>query len=129
MYLDSSALIAILVHEGERDRMLLRISQSTRCVTSILTMFETIIALAARTGDRQNAPRQVRQLLTGLGVETVPLDERCEEPLIEAFKRYHRGSGHAAKLNLADCVSYAAAKRFGLPLLYKGNDFTHTDLA
>jgi ribonuclease VapC len=46
-----------------------------------------------------------------------------------ARDRYGKGTGHPARLNLGDCVSYAMAKKAGVPLLYKGNDFAQTDLA
>jgi ribonuclease VapC len=48
---------------------------------------------------------------------------------IDAFARYGKGRGHPAQLNIADCLSYACAKKLGVPLLYKGNDFARTDLA
>jgi len=48
---------------------------------------------------------------------------------VRAYARYGKGTGHPAQLNFGDCFSYAAAKRVGAPLLYKGADFSHTDLA
>ena len=48
---------------------------------------------------------------------------------MDAFARYGKGRGHRAQLNLADCLSYACAKRLGAKLLYKGDDFARTDLA
>ena len=48
---------------------------------------------------------------------------------MDAFARYGKGRGHSAQLNLADCLSYACAKRLGANLLYKGDDFAQTDLA
>ena len=48
---------------------------------------------------------------------------------MDAFARYGKGRGHKAQLNLADCLSYACAKRLGAKLLYKGDDFAQTDLA
>jgi ribonuclease VapC len=59
----------------------------------------------------------------------VPLDRQSARLSVEAFARYGRGRGHPAQLNLADCLSYACAKRHAMPLLYKGNDFSETDLA
>jgi ribonuclease VapC len=46
----------------------------------------------------------------------------------EAFDQYGRGRGHRAKLNFGDCMAYAVAKHHGVPLLYKGVDFRHTDI-
>jgi ribonuclease VapC len=48
---------------------------------------------------------------------------------VKAFADYGKGRGHPAQLNLADCLSYACARAQGVPLLYKGRDFSHTDLA
>lgn len=47
---------------------------------------------------------------------------------LAAFERFGKGSGHPAQLNLGDCFAYAIAKRHGIKLLYKGNDFSQTDL-
>jgi ribonuclease VapC len=47
----------------------------------------------------------------------------------EAFKRYGKGRGHPAQLNIIDCAAYALARSRNLPLLFKGNDFAHTDIA
>jgi len=47
----------------------------------------------------------------------------------EAYRDFGKGSGHAARLNFGDCFAYALAKAAGEPLLYKGTDFSHTDIA
>ncbi len=51
------------------------------------------------------------------------------EGLADVHQRYGKGLGHPARLNMGDCFSYALAKKSGDPLLYKGDDFSHTDLA
>jgi ribonuclease VapC len=51
------------------------------------------------------------------------------EAAIDAFARFGKGMGHGARLNIADCLTYAAARELGQPILYKGNDFAATDLA
>jgi len=129
MYVDASGILAVLLAEPERDAMLQRLAVSRRRVTSVATMFEAVLALARKTGDRQNAPRQVRQFLRMADVEIVPVEVASSDFLIEAFQKYHRGSGHAARLNFGDCITYAVAKALGLKILYKGDDFAHTDMA
>lgn len=62
-------------------------------------------------------------------IEIVPIAGDEARLAIQAFADYGKGRGHPAQLNLADCLSYACAKGRGVPLLYKGNDFSHTDLA
>ena len=58
----------------------------------------------------------------------VPFDEGQAGIAIDAFGRYGKGMGTAAKLNMGDCASYALAKALNVPLLYKGNDFKATDI-
>lgn len=62
-----------------------------------------------------------------IGIE--PMTERHAEIARHAYRAFGRGSGHAAALNLGDCFAYALAKATGEPLLYKGDDFGHTDIA
>ena len=62
-------------------------------------------------------------------IDVVPIEESDIGVAIAAFADYGKGRGHPAQLNLADCLSYACAKRRGLRLLYKGNDFSRTDMA
>lgn len=68
------------------------------------------------------------QLLQELGLQTVPFDAEQMEAAQQAWQRYGRGH-HAAQLNLGDCCAYAAAVVTGEPLLFKGGDFVHTDVA
>lgn len=70
----------------------------------------------------------IAAFLTEAEVEIVPIDGVDAKIAVEAFAAYGKGRGNSAQLNLADCLSYACAKARGLPLLYKGNDFSHTDL-
>lgn len=71
----------------------------------------------------------IKAFLSEAEIEIVPIGEDEARFAIEAFSKYGKGRGHAAQLKLADCLSYACAEGRGLPLLYKGNDFSHTDLA
>lgn len=129
MYLDSSAIVAIIASEPDRDDLLRRLARAETCTTSVVTVFETIAALARKTGDRASAPRQVRQFLRAVQAHVLPVSVSCSEFLVHAFHEYHRGSGHRAKLNFGDCITYAVAKEEGLRILYKGDDFAHTDMA
>ncbi len=67
-------------------------------------------------------------LLKRSRIELIPMTARQAFRGREAYGRFGKGSGHPAKLNLGDCFSYALAKDLDLPLLFKGNDFTHTDV-
>ena len=130
MYLDSSSIVAIIAGEPERDDLLQRVAVAPRRATSVVTVFETILALARKTSDRENAPRQVRQFLRAADVDILPVDTRCMEFFLGVFQKYHRGSGRpGARLNFGDCVTYAVARAYDLKILYKGNDFAQTDMA
>ncbi|MDD2795591.1 type II toxin-antitoxin system VapC family toxin, partial [Acidocella sp.] len=71
---------------------------------------------------------RIQELLIEAGVTLVPMDARTASLAVRAFADYGTGRGHPAQLNLADCLSYACAKVQGIPLLYKGKDFSRTDL-
>ncbi len=62
------------------------------------------------------------------GVKVAPMTVEISKVAVEAALRYGRGSGHAARLNFGDCLSYAYAKYLDLPLLFVGDDFRHTDV-
>jgi len=124
--LDSSALIAILRRELEADGFLRAISEADRCLLSSVSLLETSMVLAGRTGDRRSWA-ELDALIARAGIEIVAQDAELAEAARAAFLRYGRGR-HRAGLNLGDCASYALAKTRGLPLLFKGEDFSGTDL-
>ena len=75
------------------------------------------------------ARAEVAEFLERAGIDVVPIDRVAGDIAIDAHARYGKGSGHPARLNLGDCFAYAMAKQHGVPLLYKGADFSQTDLA
>lgn len=70
----------------------------------------------------------LENLLTRIRVQVEPVTERQSDIAFDAFRRYGKGSGHSAGLNFGDCFAYALASERGLPLLFKGDDFRHTDI-
>jgi ribonuclease VapC len=129
MHVDASAMVAMLVGEADRLELLDRLERAANRSTSVVSVLETIMAISRETGDRAAAPARVRRFLDAAKVGIEPVAEDSIDLLAEAFVRYGKGSGHPAKLNLGDCFSYAMAKKAGMPLLYKGNDFAQTDMA
>ena len=73
-------------------------------------------------------PRRVDVLLAKFGIQVIPFDENQARLARAAYRDYGRGSGRPAHLNMGDCFSYALAAVTGEPLLFVGDDFTHTDL-
>ena len=123
---DCSALIAILRREPEADGFLQIISEAEGCLLSSVSLLETSMVLAGHTGDATSWA-ELDALIARAGIEVVAQDAELTEAARAAFLRYGRGRDPAA-LNLGDCASYALARQRELPLLFKGNDFTRTDL-
>lgn len=126
MILDSSALIAILDDEPHGPGLLERLRAEVRLRMSAPAFVETAIVMDTRR--RGVPPEQLSAFFTGLGIEVVAFDEGQAAVARDAYRRFGRGSGHPAQLNLGDCFSYALASTTREPLLFIGNDFTHTDV-
>ena len=124
--IDSSALVAILRREAEADSYLRIVASSSGTLLSSVGFLETSMVLAGRTG-RQSAWSELDALIDEAAIEIVPQDPAQASEARLAFLRYGKGR-HRAGLNLGDCASYALAKLRYLPLLFKGDDFPHTDL-
>jgi ribonuclease VapC len=124
--IDSSALIAILRREPEADRFLRIIAVADGCVLSVVSFLETSMVLAGRTGDA-TVWTELDALIVRAGIEVVGPDLGAAEAARDAFLRYGKGR-HPAALNLGDCASYALARTWDVPLLFKGADFARTDL-
>lgn len=77
----------------------------------------------------REAQQEILTLLERAGISMMPIDHTTADLAIEAHARFGKGSGHPARLNLGDCFAYAMAKQHGVRLLYKGDDFSQTDLA
>jgi ribonuclease VapC len=122
---DTSALIAIMRPEAEQVEFARALREAAEPNISAATVAETLIVLAGRNGD-DNAP-EVLDFLDGVGARIVPVDRRQVSLVNEAFLAYGKGR-HKARLNYGDCFSYALAKSLDLPLLFKGDDFRHTDI-
>ena len=123
---NSSALIAVLRRQPEADDFLQVIANADGCVLSSVSFLQTSMVLAGRTGTAQ-AWAGLDALVLRAAIEVVPQDRQLAAAAREAFLRYGKGR-HPAALNLGDCAAYALAKNQNLPLLFKGQDFTHTDL-
>lgn len=122
--IDSSALVAILTAEADGGNLLERIATASERCLSATNLLEARIVLAY---GRQVPPAQLEELLARWQIEIVPFDEPLSDLAFEAYSRYGKGR-HPARLNMGDCAAYALAKARGWPLLYKGDDFSETDI-
>jgi len=126
MVIDTSALVAILTNEADAEELEQAIDQDPTRLISAASVLEAAIVLESRFGDA--ATRELDLLIQRLPIEIRPIDRDQLEWARFASHAYGRGR-HPAKLNLGDCFSYALAKATGEPLLYKGEDFSQTDIA
>lgn len=125
MVIDTSALIAIFFDEPEAERFASLMDATATRLVSAVSWVETSIVVRQRLGDEAEA-RVIREL-EAAGLEIVGVEARHAELAREAFRIYGRGR-HAAALNFGDCFSYALARARDLPLLFKGEDFSRTDI-
>jgi ribonuclease VapC len=138
MFVDASAVVAILNHEPERGALLGRLeSNASGLCYSPLSRFEAIVSLARiKAGPNRSAtPAEIEMAKGGVDLFLAQLDATCidlTEPIgtgaLIAAQTYGRAVGHQAALNLGDCFAYACAKERRVGLLYKGDDFARTDL-
>lgn len=124
--IDTSALVAIFRLEPEADAFLkIIVGAEKRCI-SALSVFETSMVMSGGAA-RGEAFAHLDEFLIEAGVQIVPFDANQAGIARDAFVRFGKGR-HKASLNLGDCASYAVAKAKDAALLFKGNDFPHTDL-
>ena len=130
MFVDTSAIIAILRREPEEAHFLSRIERASHIITSPVVVLETVMRLSTLIPcSIEKAKEITKDFLAEIGASILPIGEETGYHAIDAFARYGKGHGHPAQLNLGDCFSYAVAKEQGVGLLYKGDDFLRTDLA
>lgn len=129
MFVDASALCAILLDEADGSEYDTKIAQAPSAQTSAIAIFETVLAVTrAVAGDVSIARRDVSDYLAISNVEVVGVGEAEVARALDAFDRFGKGR-HPARLNMGDCFAYACAKTHGVPLLFKGDDFSQTDIA
>ena len=126
MVVDTSALIAIMGNEPERRRFNELIEAATATYVSAASLLETRIVLFARSG--YNAVLALDAFLLKSRMIVMEVSPRIADIAFDAYRRFGKGTGHGAALNFGDCFSYALAKYLDAPLLFKGNDFSQTDI-
>ncbi len=124
MIVDSSAIIAVILREPDEPRFIMALARSQNSKMSAAAYLEVALKIDRK---HPNGPDPLLDvILAEFGVALEPLTVEQGRLARDAFNRY--GRGHKAKLNFGDCLTYALAKATGEPLLFKGDDFIHTDL-
>jgi len=124
--IDSSALVAMLANESEACVMAEAIAADPKRLVASVSVLETGIVIESRYGPAGG--RELDLLLHRCRMDIVPLTAEQVELAREAYRRFGKGN-HSAGLNLGDCATYALSRSTGEPLLFKGNDFSQTDLS
>jgi ribonuclease VapC len=125
MIVDTSALLAVFFEEPEAEDFARAIARAEVSKISAANLLE-----AGIVADNQTDPwtgRQLDALVANFHLRIEPVTEEQVRFARQAYVDFGRGN-HPAKLNFGDCFAYALAKATGEPLLFKGDDFRHTDI-
>ena len=128
MVVDASAIIAIIAEESDGPSLAARLAKADAVWMSAITIYETVVGLAKQDRSLDLAKKLVDMFIVNARVQIVPIDLAISLAAVEAYAAYGKGR-HRAALNMGDCFVYACAKSLGAPLLFKGNDFGHTDIS
>ncbi|WP_024508388.1 type II toxin-antitoxin system VapC family toxin [Bradyrhizobium sp. ARR65] len=125
MVIDASAIVAIAFNEPEAKSFRERVADDPVRLISAATVFEASMVIETRLGEAGGGDLDL--WLHKADVEIVPVTAEHADHARRAWRRYGKGR-HPAGLNFGDCFSYALAALSGEPLLFKGNDFSQTDI-
>jgi ribonuclease VapC len=129
MFVDASAIVAILTREPEADNLADTLEKARTPITSPIAIFEATLGICRkRHASVEEAEQDVGEFIELAGVRIEPITDKEARTALAAFSRYGKGRGHPAQLNLGDCFAYAMAKNARTGLLFKGEDFDKTDL-
>jgi len=137
MFVDSSAVLAILLREPEAAAFIAKMKTARALYFSAVVRFESIMRLAnMKSGpghpiaqdDFKAAEIIIDRFFARYNMSLLPIGEKESKLATDGYLIYGKGTGSRAQLNMGDCFSWACAKSADVPLLFKGNDFIHTDL-
>lgn len=127
MIVDTSAIMSIILDEPEASAFMDALADDPSPLMAGGIWVE--LAAVGTRGYQGRIFDKLENVMRAAGITIVPTTARQSEIAHRAYRRYGLGTGHPAKLNFGDCFSYALAKESNEPLLFKGDDFTHTDVA
>ncbi|ONF96867.1 type II toxin-antitoxin system VapC family toxin [Sphingomonas jeddahensis] len=130
LFVDASALVAIIANEAESEHLLLVMEQDQQRTTSGIALWETARALARLSRDPISVAdglAEAQRWCAALAIGITGIDAAVAHEAARVQDRYGKGN-HPARLNMGDCFAYACAKTNNAKLLYKGDDFVHTDM-
>ncbi len=126
---DSSAVVAIFRQEADAASHARRIGEDDQPLMSAANVLETSIVLRGlKRIAASDAEHWLDDFLEAAGIRVEPVTAAQADLARDAHARFGKGGGHGAQLNFGDCFAYALARSMDVPLLFKGDDFTHTDV-
>ena len=129
IFVDSSAIVAMLTADSDAPTLAGKLEADPERISAGHVILEASIRLAAILGlPAAAADGLITRLLREAEIGVVPITEDIGHAAVAAFERYGRGRGAVGSLNLGDCLSYACAKAHSARLLFKGHDFSQTDI-
>lgn len=126
MIVDSSAIVAIVREEADGPAIMESILAAPKATMSAANLLETSIVI-----DGEGSPEvseRLDQMIGMLGIHITPFTANQARIARDAYRRFGKGSGHPARLNFGDCFAYALSVDANEPLLFKGTDFSQTDV-
>jgi ribonuclease VapC len=128
MFVDASAIVAIIGGEAEKLELRAKLQDAPVTLLSALCIYEASLGLARQTqGMLADSIELVDDFVKETSATVVPIDGEIAKLALNAHIRFGKGR-HRAALNMGDCFAYACAKSRNVPLLFKGDDFIHTDI-
>ncbi len=128
MFVDASALVAMLTDEEEGDAIADTLARSETKLTSAVALWEAVAGLVKTyVMPIPEARAKVEELRRVAEIDVVPIGERELAFAVEAYAKFGKGR-HPARLNMGDCFAFACAQANDVPLLFKGDDFSQTDI-
>lgn len=129
MFVDASAMVAILTREPEGMALSATLDTAQSPITSAIAVFEAVLNICRkRRTSLAAAHEDVLAFLETAGIQSVSITASEADAALDAAARYGKGQGHPAQLNMGDCFAYAVATTHGKALLFKGEDFSKTDI-
>ncbi|WP_375650708.1 type II toxin-antitoxin system VapC family toxin [Bartonella sp. OT172YNZD] len=137
MFVDASAIIAIINEEPEAAFFNEKLKSAKKVYSSAMAKFEAVSGLCMFNTPKGKPISQttlkesrlaVHEFFMAYRISMIALSENEAEKALDAKQKFGKGTGQKAQLNMGDCFAYACAVNYKLPLLFKGNDFIHTDI-
>ncbi|WP_313523222.1 type II toxin-antitoxin system VapC family toxin [Shinella sp.] len=128
MFIDASAIVAMMADESNAKLLAAHLMSATSRITSPMALWEASVAYGRIFGlEPEAALREVENYIQALNITVIAIAPETATAAIDAYQRFGKWR-HPAGLNFGDCFAYACARHLNMPLLYKGDDFSKTDI-